>query len=95
MTKAQARLKPAAFDAARYLDDDEAIAEYLTAGLETNDPLVQRVWRRSPTDAGPVRVSEAIAPGAEPRYETVMKVARALGVKFTAQPARAAIVKTW
>jgi probable addiction module antidote protein len=30
---------------------------------------------------------KALAPGAKPRFETVMKVARALGVKFTAHPA--------
>ena len=38
MTKAKAPLKLVAFDAARYLDDDEAIAEYMTAVLATNDP---------------------------------------------------------
>lgn len=37
MTKAKAPLKLVAFDAARYLDDGEAIAEYMTAVLETND----------------------------------------------------------
>ena len=39
-------------------------------------------------DAGLGRESlyKALAPGAKPRFETVMKVARALGVKFTAQP---------
>ena len=31
-------------------------------------------------------VGKALAPGAKPRFETVMKVARALGVKFTAHP---------
>ena len=31
-------MKLVAFDAARYLDDDEAIAEYMTAALEANDP---------------------------------------------------------
>ena len=31
MTKTKAPLKLVAFDAARYLDDDEAIAEYVTA----------------------------------------------------------------
>ena len=36
MTKT--RLKLVAFDAARYLDNDEAIAEYMTAVLEANDP---------------------------------------------------------
>jgi DNA-binding phage protein len=28
---------------------------------------------------------KALAPGAKPRFETVMKVAHALGVKFTVQ----------
>jgi len=37
MTKAKAPLKLVAFDAARYLDDEEAIAEYMTTVLETND----------------------------------------------------------
>jgi len=40
-------------------------------------------------DAGLGRVSlyKALAPGAKPRFETVMKVAHALGVKFTVQSA--------
>ena len=38
MTKPKTPLKLLAFDAARYLDDDEAIAEYMTAVLEANDP---------------------------------------------------------
>jgi probable addiction module antidote protein len=29
---------------------------------------------------------KALAPRAKPRFETIMKVAQALGVKFTAQP---------
>ena len=99
MTKAKAPLKLVAFDAARYLDDDEAIAEYMTAVLETNDPdllLVAlsdvaraRGMAQVAKDAGLGRESlyKALAPGAKPRFETIMKVARALGVKFTAQPA--------
>jgi probable addiction module antidote protein len=35
-TKAFAKLLP--FDAARYLTDDAAVAEYMTAVLETDDP---------------------------------------------------------
>ena len=31
-------------------------------------------------------MGEALAPGAKPRFDTVLKVARALGVKLTAQP---------
>ena len=40
-------------------------------------------------DAGLGRESlyKALAPGAKPRFDTVLKVARALGVKLTAQPA--------
>ena len=38
MTKAKVPLKLVAFDAARYLDDEAAVAEYMTAVLETNDP---------------------------------------------------------
>jgi probable addiction module antidote protein len=97
MTKAKAPLKLVAFDAARYLDDDEAIAEYMTAVLEANDPDllllalsdVARGMAQVAKDAGLGRESlyKALAPGAKPRFETVMKVARALGVKFTAQPA--------
>jgi probable addiction module antidote protein len=86
------------FDAARYLNDDEAIAEYMTAVLETNDSdllllALSDVARAKgmaqvAKDAGLGRESlyKALAPGAKPRFETVMKVARALGVKFTAHP---------
>lgn len=99
MTKTKAPLKLVAFDAARYLDDDAAIAEYMTAVLETNDPDLLLValsdvarakgMAQVAKDAGLGRESlyKALAPGAKPRFETVMKVARALGVKFTAQPA--------
>lgn len=96
MTKTTPKLM--AFDAARYLNDDEAIAEYMTAILETNDSdllllALSDVARAKgmaqvAKDAGLGRESlyKALAPGAKPRFETVMKVARALGVKFTAQP---------
>lgn len=41
MTKAKAPLKLVAFDAARYLDDEVAIAEYVTAIFEANDTDLQ------------------------------------------------------
>ena len=78
--------------------DEEAIAGYMTAILEANDPdlllmALSDVARAKgmaqvAKDAGLGRESlyKALAPGAKPRFETVMKVARALGVKFTAQP---------
>jgi probable addiction module antidote protein len=98
MTKTKGPLKLVPFDAARYLDDDKAIAEYMTAALETNDPELlllalndvarAKGMAQVAKDAGLGRESlyKALAPGAKPRFETVMKVARALGVKFTAQP---------
>jgi probable addiction module antidote protein len=99
MTKTKAPLKLVAFDAARYLDDDEAIAEYMTAVLEADDADLlllalgdvarAKGMAQVAKDAGLGRESlyKALAPGAKPRFETVMKVARALGVKFTVQPA--------
>jgi probable addiction module antidote protein len=99
MTKTKAPLKLVAFDAARHLDDDDAIAEYMTAVLETNDPDLlllalgdvarAKGMAQVAKDAGLGRESlyKALAPGAKPRFETVMKVARALGVKFTVEPA--------
>ena len=99
MTISKAPLKLVAFDAARYLDDDEATAEYMTAVLETGDADLllmaladiarAKGMAQVARDAGLGRESlyKALAPGAKPRFETVMKVARALGVKFTANPA--------
>jgi probable addiction module antidote protein len=87
-----------AFDAARYLGDEEAIAEYMTAILETGDTdlLVAALgdvarakgMSQVARDAGLGRESlyKALAPGAKPRFETVMKVAQALGVRFAVQP---------
>ena len=38
MTKAKTKTRLIPFDAARYLDSDEAIAEYMSVVLESNDP---------------------------------------------------------
>lgn len=96
--KAKAPLKLVPFDAARYFNDDEAVAEYMTAVLETNDPDLlllalsdiarAKGMAQIAKDAGLGRESlyKALAPGAKPRFDTVMKVVRALGVKLTAQP---------
>ena len=99
MTKTKSPPKLVAFDAARYLDNDEAIAEYMTAVLESHDPDLlllaladvarAKGMAQVAKDAGIGRESlyKALAPGAKPRFETIMKVAHALGVKFTAHPA--------
>ena len=100
MTKARTPLKLHAFDAARYLDSDEAIAEYMTSVLETDDPDLlllalgdvarARGMAQVAGDAGLGRESlyKALTPGAKRRFDTVLKVTRALGVKFTAHRAR-------
>jgi probable addiction module antidote protein len=99
MTRPKSARKLVAFDASRYLDNDEAIAEYMTAVLEENDTDLlilaladvarAKGMAQVAKDAGLGRESlyKALSPGAKPRFETVMKVARALGVKFTAHPA--------
>lgn len=93
--KTKPKLVP--FDAARYLTDDNAIAEYITAVLETGDPDLlllalgdiarARGMAQVAKDAGLGRESlyKALTPGAKPRFDTVMKVAHALGVRFSAR----------
>ncbi|SRR5258708_4787421 len=99
MSKRKAKIKLLPFDAARYLNDDAAIAEYMAAVLETGDPDLlllalgdvarARGMAQVAKDSGLGRESlyKALAPGAKPRFDTVLKVARALGVRLTARAA--------
>jgi probable addiction module antidote protein len=99
MRTAKTKVKLTRFDAARYLTDDAAVAEYMTAILETGDPDLlllaladvarARGMAQVAKDAGLGRESlyKALAPGAKPRYDTIMKVMRALGVQLTAKAA--------
>lgn len=87
-----------AFDATRYLTDDVAVAEYVTAVLETGDTDLlllalsdiarARGMSLVAKEAGLGRESlyKALAPGSKPRFDTILKVAKALGVRLTAQP---------
>jgi probable addiction module antidote protein len=82
------------FDASAYLDNDEVIAEYLTAALEDDDPdvflaAVGNVAKArgmsaiaESTGLGRESLYKAFAPGAKPRYDTVLKVLQSLGVKL-------------
>ena len=88
----------APFDAADYLDDEQTIAEYLTAALEDPDPDVfltavrgvarARGMAQLAKDAGLGRESlyKALTPGDKPRYDTVLKLLNALGVRLSATP---------
>ena len=83
------------FDPAAYLDSEEAIAEYLTVTLEENDPDLllaalsnvakARGMAKIAKDSGIGRESlyKALKPGSKPRFETIMKVMHALGIKLT------------
>ena len=94
-------IKIAPFDAAEYLNNEEAIAEYLSVALEEDDPALflaaladvakARGMTQIAKDAGVGRESlyKALAPGAKPRYDTVLKLARAVGVRFTVAPCKA------
>jgi probable addiction module antidote protein len=92
-------VKVTEFDASEYLDDEEIIAEYLTAALENNDPAVflaavgnvakarGMTAIAAATGLGRESLYKAMAPGAKPRYDTVLKVLQSLGVKVRIEAA--------
>lgn len=94
-------IKTKPFDAADYLDNDETIAEYLNLALEDSNPEMlllaigniarARGMAQVAQDSGLGRESlyKALSDGAKPRYDTVLKVMRALGVKLHAEPINA------
>ena len=90
--------KPVVFDAADYLDSEEVIAAYLNEALASDHPDLllraiadvakARGMAKLAKDTGLGRESlyKALAPGAKPRYDTVLKVIRALGVELQMTP---------
>ena len=86
------------FDAAEYLDDEQAIAEYLTAMMADGDPammaaaLVDIARARGMGEiakaSGLTREAlyKALRPNAQPRFDTISRVCAALGVRLVAQP---------
>ena len=93
-------LKTRPFDPAKYLDNDEAIADYLTDALESGDlafvsdalGVVARARGMSDVarTAGMSRESlyRALSAEGNPKFETVLRVMRALGLQFSVNPAR-------
>ena len=87
-----------AFDAAPYLNSDEAIAAYLTDILQANDAallsaaLGDIARARGMTEiakaAGITREAlyKALRPGSAPRFDTVNRVCTALGVRLVVEP---------
>lgn len=87
------------FDAVDYLDSEETMAEYLAAAMEDDNPDVflmaladvakARGMAQLAKDTGLGRESlyKSLAPGAKPRFETIMKITKALKVPLTARGA--------
>jgi probable addiction module antidote protein len=103
MAKRKSRLGVAPFDASEYLDNREVIAEYLGAALEDRntdvflhavaDVAKARGISKVAKAAGLGRKSlyEALAPGANIRYDTVRKVLDSLGVRLTVTTGRSGL----
>ncbi len=98
MTEALSR-----FDVSDYLQDDESIAEYLNALLEEDDQdlLLSGIGDIAKAK-GMTKIAEqsglgreslykALAPGAKPRFETIMKVLHGLGVELMTVARKAAL----
>lgn len=85
-------IKISTFDVTEHLDNEEVIAEYLAAALEDSNPDVfiaaladvakARGITQLAKDTGLGRESlyKTLSPGSKPRFETIVKIAKALGV---------------
>ena len=86
------------YDAARYLDSEEAISEYLAACLEDfsldsfllalGDVAKARGMTQLAEDTGLSRASlyKTLSPGNKPQFETIVKITNALGVPLSIKP---------
>ncbi|MBN2719446.1 MAG: putative addiction module antidote protein [Deltaproteobacteria bacterium] len=86
------------FDFSDYLDSEEAIAEYLTAILEESDSelligaigdIAKAIGMKTIAEnAGLGRESlyKALRADANPRFDTIMRVIKAMGVKLQFMP---------
>ena len=86
------------FDLAEHLNNDEDIAAYLTLVIEEGEPgelahalgIVARArgMAQVAEDAGLTREAlyKALREDAQPRFDTINRVCKALGVKLVAQP---------
>ena len=96
MTVKTEKLLP--FDMVTLLDSDEMISEYLSQVLEDGDAdellsalgyiAKAKGMANVAKDSGLGRESlyKALTPGSHPRFDTILKVIKALGVKLHAEP---------
>lgn len=86
------------FDMSDLLDSDEAISEYLTQVIADGDTdeILRAIGHiakargmaqiAQQTGLGRESLYKTFGPGAKPRFDTVLKVIRALGIDLLAQP---------
>ncbi|MDP3875568.1 MAG: putative addiction module antidote protein [Methylobacter sp.] len=86
------------FDVVSLLDSDEMISEYLSQVLEDgdNDELLRALGYiakakgmamvAKESGLGRESLYKALSPGSKPRFDTILKVIKALGVKLHAEP---------
>jgi probable addiction module antidote protein len=91
-------VKVSAFDAVDYLDSEEMMAEYLSAAMEDentdvflaalSDVAKARGIARLAKDTGLGRESlyKTLSPGAKPRFDTIVKITKALGIPLAVKP---------
>ena len=89
-------MKYSKLDVVDYLDSEEAIAAYLSAVMEENDPELliaalgdiarARGMAKLAEDTGLNRESlyKALRPGAKPRFDTVFRIMKAMNIKIQA-----------
>lgn len=92
------KIKSKPFDTSKHLDNEETIAEYLNAALQDPNPemlllALSNVARArgvgqiaKETGLGRESLYKALSEGAKPRYDTVLKIVSALGIKLEAKP---------
>jgi probable addiction module antidote protein len=92
-----ATTKTRRWDAAEHLESEEDMAAYLEAALDEDDPAIvtsalcdiarakgmTEVARKS--GLGRESLHQALSPGGNPEFATVLKVIRALGLKLYAK----------
>jgi probable addiction module antidote protein len=89
------------YDPAKYLDTDEAVAEYISEALATGEAeLISHAIGIAAKARGMTRIAEetglsreslyrALSAEGRPQFETIGRVLTALGLRLRAEPARA------
>ncbi len=95
----KAKVKTTPWDAAEHLKTKEDMAAYLEAAIEDGDPVVISAaigdiarakgmsQIASETGLGRESLYKALSPGGNPEFATILKVVRALGLKFHVEAA--------